>query len=98
MTGRSDEPGQATLTAELDTARAPRVLEIFPFPHRLVVEARLEPAALTLTTTLIAGEQGPVPVSFGYHPFLRLPGVTREQWQSVHLWHCEHHFSFLHPS
>jgi galactose mutarotase-like enzyme len=81
VTGRSDEPGLVTLTTAFDTAQAARVLEIFPFPHRLVVEARLEPDALTLTTTLIAGEEGPVPVSFGYHPYLRLPGVARDQWQ-----------------
>ena len=23
--------------------------------------------------------------------------LTREQWLEVHLWHCEHHFSFLLP-
>lgn len=23
--------------------------------------------------------------------------LTAEQWREVHLWHCEHHFSFLHP-
>jgi hypothetical protein len=23
--------------------------------------------------------------------------LTRSQWQEVHLWHCEHHFSFLTP-
>jgi len=81
VTGRSDEPGRVTLTTEFDTARAGRVLEIFPFPHRMVVEAQLEPGVLTLTTTLIAGDEGPVPVSFGYHPYLRLPGVAREHWQ-----------------
>ncbi len=24
--------------------------------------------------------------------------LTPEQWREVNLWHCEHHFSFLHPA
>jgi hypothetical protein len=24
--------------------------------------------------------------------------LTHEQWREVHLWHCEHHLSFLHPT
>jgi galactose mutarotase-like enzyme len=52
----------------------------FPFPHDIEVRARLDGATLTLATTLTAGER-PVPVSFGYHPFLRLPGVPRARWE-----------------
>jgi aldose 1-epimerase len=51
----------------------------FPFPHRVRVEAELSPTTLTLTTTIAAGER-PVPVTFGYHPFFRLPGVPRAEW------------------
>jgi hypothetical protein len=35
-----------------------------------------------------AGEMQPSPV-FGR--------LSPEQWREVHLWHCEHHFSFLRP-
>jgi galactose mutarotase-like enzyme len=52
----------------------------FPFPHAIEVRAALTDLALTLTTTLTAGDR-PVPVSFGYHPFLTLPGVPRAQWE-----------------
>jgi hypothetical protein len=24
--------------------------------------------------------------------------LSRDEWREVHLWHCEHHFSFLHPA
>jgi len=51
----------------------------FPFPHRVTVAAELSPAALTITTTLTAGER-PVPIAFGHHPFFRLPGVPRADW------------------
>jgi galactose mutarotase-like enzyme len=52
----------------------------FPFDHRLEVAAELTAAGLTLTTTLTAGTTA-VPVSFGYHPFFRLPGVPRAGWE-----------------
>lgn len=49
----------------------------FPFPHDVVVEHRLAPSGLT-TSTEVTGD---TPVSFGWHPFLRLPGVPRESWR-----------------
>jgi aldose 1-epimerase len=49
----------------------------FPFPHEVVVEHRLSPVGLE-TVTEVTGD---TPVAFGWHPFLRLPGVPREQWR-----------------
>lgn len=31
------------------------------------------------------------------HPSPIFGPLTPEQWREVHLWHCEHHFSFLIP-
>jgi aldose 1-epimerase len=53
----------------------------FPFDHRLEVAAELSEFSLTLTTTLTATGAEAVPIAFGYHPFLRLPGVAREDWR-----------------
>jgi len=71
---------EAWLEAVLDTAAAPAVLEVFPFAHRLTVEARLDPRGLQITTTLLASGGDPVPVAFGWHPYLHLPGVARDRW------------------
>jgi aldose 1-epimerase len=49
----------------------------FPFPHDVVAEHRLTPSGLE-TVTEVAGD---TPVAFGWHPFLRLPGVPREEWR-----------------
>jgi hypothetical protein len=38
--------------------------------------------------TRYAGPLRPSPI-FG--------ALGRDEWREVHLWHCEHHFSFLHP-
>ena len=56
------------------------LLELFPFAHELRVEASLSDQALTITTTLRATGEDTVPVSFGYHPYLRVPGTPRESW------------------
>ena len=55
-------------------------LDAFPFPHRVSVEAELTPGSLALTTSIEAGER-PVPITFGHHPFFRLPGVPRADWR-----------------
>jgi aldose 1-epimerase len=59
---------------------APELLAVFPFPHELEVEAVLRSGTLTVTTTLRPTSDCAVPVSFGYHPYLRLPGAARADW------------------
>ena len=53
------------------------MLEVFPYPHRLRVQAMLTDDALEIRTTLLALGRRPVPIAFGYHPYLRLPGESR---------------------
>ena len=67
------------LVARLDWERE-ELLAIFPFPHRVELMATLEPSGLTMETTLRAGPHRPVPVSFGFHPYLGLPGLRRDRW------------------
>src|SRR5262245_42124188 len=70
----------ARLTAGLDWTRS-ALLAVFPFRHRLELAARLRPDSLTLETTLIASPDGPVPVSFGFHPYVGLPELPRAEWR-----------------
>jgi aldose 1-epimerase len=74
------ESQRTRLTARLDWSRED-LLEIFPFPHRIELTASLGPEALTLETSLIAGSDGPVPVSFGFHPYFGLPDLPRARWR-----------------
>jgi galactose mutarotase-like enzyme len=57
------------------------LLELFPFAHELEVRARVADDELELVTTVRATGGDPVPVSFGYHPYLALPDVPRRDWQ-----------------
>jgi aldose 1-epimerase len=75
--------------ARLDFGAHPELLEFFPYPHRLVVRAFIGARTLTIRTTLTADGEVAVPVSFGFHPYLRLPGAMRSTWR-VQLPEMEH--------
>jgi aldose 1-epimerase len=60
---------------------SPELLELFPFEHELLFDGELASGELTLTTTLRATGSDPVPVAFGFHPYLRIPGSSRRDWQ-----------------
>ena len=60
---------------------SPELLELFPFEHQLRLEIQVNNAELTIATTLHATGEDIVPVSFGYHPYLRIPDAPREAWR-----------------
>jgi aldose 1-epimerase len=59
---------------------SPLMLELFPFEHELELEAIVSDGALSIATTVVASGPDPVPVSFGFHPYLRLPAGQRKTW------------------
>ncbi|WP_156688511.1 aldose 1-epimerase [Mycobacterium sp. Marseille-P9652] len=68
------------LVAELDFGADPKLLVSFPFPHMLTVAVRLAERTLTVRTTVNATGDRAVPLCFGFHPYLQLPGVPRGEW------------------
>jgi galactose mutarotase-like enzyme len=68
--------GTARLAATIDVD-APA----FPFAHRLELAAAVSPGRLEVTTTVVPTGERPVPVAFGWHPYLRLPGSPRSHWR-----------------
>jgi aldose 1-epimerase len=69
-----------SILARLDWER-PDLLAIFPYPHKLHMAATLEPDSLTLQTTVIASAGSRVPVSFGFHPYVGIPQLPRQEWR-----------------
>lgn len=62
-------PDSVTLRSEdLSCAAFP-----FPFTHRVTVSA--SDAGVSVSTTLVAGRGGCVPVAFGWHPYFLLPAA-----------------------
>lgn len=69
------------LTAELDFAAVPEYMAAFPFAHRVRYVATVAQTKLSVAFTVIASGEQAVPVSFGFHPYLTLPGSDRREWQ-----------------
>jgi aldose 1-epimerase len=70
----------STLNARLGWTSEER-LAVFPFPHHLEMKIALGFDTLSVETTLLADQASAVPVSFGFHPYFRLPGLPRAEWQ-----------------
>jgi aldose 1-epimerase len=57
------------------------LLELFPYRHEVGVNIGVADGELRIATTVRATGEQPVPVSFGYHPYLRIPSAPRETWE-----------------
>jgi galactose mutarotase-like enzyme len=55
------------------------VMASFPFPHDITVTFTVSPGRLTVATMVEPTGPRAVPVSFGWHPYFRLPGVGRDR-------------------
>jgi aldose 1-epimerase len=70
---------QARFAAHFDYGAQPELLAAFPFRHVVAVTVVLGGGELAVTTT-VRPSDGPVPVSFGWHPYFQLPG-RRSTWR-----------------
>ena len=71
--------GDSWLTAALEFGAHPELLAVFPYPHRLELAIRLTEGTLTIDTT-VAADSVPVPLSFGFHPYLAPVGDRADWW------------------
>lgn len=56
------------------------MLAAFPFPHDLSLAITVRDDALLYETAVIPTGDVPVPIAFGFHPYVTLPGVPRAEW------------------
>lgn len=73
------ETGPDHLTACLDWSH-PKCLSVFPYPCKLTMSAKVEPASLTIETELTPTGDIKAPISFGFHPYFGLDG-SRGDWR-----------------
>jgi aldose 1-epimerase len=73
------ETGDGRLAASQHPTWEPGFRTAFPFDHRIGLVAELSPATLRIAATVTAADAR-VPVAFGFHPYLTLPGVAREDY------------------
>ena len=70
-----------TIAARFDFGAREDLVRGFPFPHEVGLEVALSGSRLTISTSVAATGDGEVPVSFGFHPYFRLPGIKRAEWE-----------------
>jgi galactose mutarotase-like enzyme len=69
----------AAVVARFRAGDDPEVMASFPFPHDITVTFTVTPGRLTVATLVEPTGSRAVPVSLGWHPYFRLPDVTRER-------------------
>ncbi len=71
-------------TARADRAGFRAALDVdtpaFPFPHRIELAVTARERRLSIETTIVPTGSRAVPIAFGWHPYLRLPGTPRRRW------------------
>jgi galactose mutarotase-like enzyme len=78
---RASGPPAQSLNGRLSWSESrPELFEVFPFRHDLRYEARLGGGRLEVQITVHACGADPVPVAFGFHPYLSLADAARERW------------------
>ena len=75
---RDRQSGRRGGALELER-RAAELFEVFPFRHELRYAAALRGGRLEIEVTVDACGDDPVPLSFGFHPYLSPPGAARER-------------------
>jgi aldose 1-epimerase len=73
-------PRSARLAARFDFGAHEDLMAAFPFPHEVAVDVTLAATGLRIVTTVRPNGPVSVPVAFGWHPYLRLPGGPRDSW------------------
>ena len=77
-----ERENNAGIVAHLDYGWHPDRLRAFPFPHVVSVDVRLDAdRGLTIGTEVRPTGDAPVPISFGWHPYLKLPRGGRGAWE-----------------
>jgi aldose 1-epimerase len=61
--------------------RRPELVAALPFPHRIEMEIAIVGSTLTVASALLPTADAPVRLVFGFHPYLRIPGLPRSEWE-----------------
>jgi galactose mutarotase-like enzyme len=77
------------IRAEFDYGADAERMRAFPFPHVVAVDAQVNDGRVRVDTRVTPTSDRAVPISFCWHPYVRLPAARRRDW--VLRWPaCEH--------
>jgi len=72
---------EAWITARLSFDQRRLDFAAFPFEHDIDLKVTLRDTSLTFSTEIHATGQDEVPIAFGWHPYLSIPGLERSEWE-----------------
>lgn len=72
---------EAWITAKLYFDQRRTDFSAFPFEHEIDLKMTLRGTSLTFSTEIHATGQDEVPIAFGWHPYLSIPGQDRSEWE-----------------
>src|SRR4051794_35523786 len=73
----------ARVTSRLEFWRYPELAAQWPFAHEYEMTYSLADGALEVRTAVTNLSDEPMPVVLGFHPYLRIPGVPRDEWSML---------------
>ncbi|HXA66325.1 MAG TPA: aldose 1-epimerase [Bryobacteraceae bacterium] len=74
----------AHVTSKLEFWKYPELMAQWPFAHEYEMTYRLAGGVLEVQVTVTNLSSEAMPISLGYHPYYRIPDVSRDEW-TVHL-------------
>jgi len=74
----------AHVTSKLEFWKYPDLMAQWPFAHEYEMTYRLSGGILQVLVTVVNLSSESMPVSLGFHPYFRIPDVSRNEW-TVHL-------------
>lgn len=74
----------AHVTSKLEFWKYPDLMAQWPFAHEYEITQRLAGGILEVRVTVTNLGADPMPISLGFHPYYRIPDVSRDEW-TLHL-------------
>jgi aldose 1-epimerase len=74
----------AHVTSKLEFWKYPDLMAQWPFAHEYEMTYRLSGGALEVQIAVSNLSADPMPISIGFHPYYRIPDVSRDEW-TLHL-------------
>lgn len=72
----------AHATSRLEFYKHPDLMAQWPFAHEYEMTYSLADGVLEVRITVTNLSAEPMPVSIGFHPYFRIPGVPRDEWMA----------------
>jgi aldose 1-epimerase len=70
----------ARTTSRLEFWRYPELMAQWPFAHEYEMTYTLKDGVLEVRVTVTNVSNDPMPVAIGFHPYYRIPDVSRDEW------------------